>query len=58
VKTVPDKHVHGLMQDCTLPCPAGCLELGYADFDQIVVDPDLDFLRQDSRFQVGGVRGW
>jgi hypothetical protein len=32
---------------------AGCRELGYADFDQIVVDPDLEFLRQDSRFQVG-----
>lgn len=30
----------------------GCIELGYADWNQIRTDPDLEFLRQDSRFEV------
>ena len=30
---------------------AGCLEAGYEDADQLRADPDLDFLRQDERFE-------
>lgn len=33
-------------------CPAGCMEAGYMDFQQVRTDPDLDFLRADSRFEV------
>ncbi|KAI8476554.1 MAG: hypothetical protein J3K34DRAFT_455671 [Monoraphidium minutum] len=32
------------------PPPTACLEAGYADFDQILADPDLELLRQDPRF--------
>jgi hypothetical protein len=28
------------------------MELGYTDFGQIRTDPDLEFLRKDSRFEV------
>lgn len=31
---------------------AGCMEVGYTDFAQIRTDPDLEFLRQDPRFEV------
>lgn len=34
----------------TTATAAACLEAGYADFDQIVADPDLELLRQDPRF--------
>lgn len=30
---------------------AGCLETGYADFNQVRADPDLEFLRADPRFE-------
>jgi hypothetical protein len=32
--------------------PSACLEAGYADFNQIQIDPDLELLRQDPRFTV------
>jgi hypothetical protein len=41
---------------CHLPAAAavaGCLEAGYADFDQIRSDPDLASLKADDRFEVG-----
>jgi hypothetical protein len=28
------------------------MEAGYADFDQILTDPDLELIRQDPRFSV------
>lgn len=28
------------------------MEVGYTDFGQIRTDPDLEFLRQDPRFEV------
>ena len=31
--------------------PAGCLEAGYEDYQQIKEDPDLEGVRGDSRFQ-------
>lgn len=31
---------------------AGCMEAGYTDFGQVRTDPDLTFLRADSRFEV------
>jgi len=44
---------HSKMQDARsgLVALAGALELGYADYDQILIDDDLDFLRQDPRFK-------
>ena len=30
---------------------AGCLESGYDDANQLLTDPDLEFLRKDSRFK-------
>lgn len=30
---------------------AGCLEVGYANFDQIRTDPDFEQLRQDPKFE-------
>lgn len=40
---------------CLLPL-SGALELGYEDFDQLRVDPDLAILRQDERFEVSATR--
>ena len=34
-----------------MPMPAGCLEAGYEDYQQIKEDPDLEGVRSDSRFQ-------
>lgn len=34
-----------------LAAVAGCLEAGYQDADQLRADPDLEFLRQDERFE-------
>lgn len=31
---------------------SGCMEAGYSDFGQVRSDPDLEFLRADSRFEV------
>eukprot|EP00879_Flechtneria_rotunda_P005773 GHRR01006074.1.p1 GENE.GHRR01006074.1~~GHRR01006074.1.p1 ORF type:complete len:220 (+),score=31.96 GHRR01006074.1:184-843(+) len=44
---------HSRLQDARsgLVALSGCLETGYTDFYQIRTDPDLEFLRQDSRFE-------
>lgn len=44
---------HSRMQDARsgLMALAGCMEAGYLDFQQVRTDPDLEFLRADSRFE-------
>lgn len=44
---------HAQLQDARsgLVALSGCIELGYTDWNQIRADPDLEFLRQDPRFE-------